>query len=109
MKITAIVAPSDPGIEPPTVNARDFDAVDNFVRVLSGAAGISIPVLEGTLADAPREGYVIMFDRAMLAHTPVTKRVFLVNADRASVLNELEGFNLVGAIEKMRYFRWRTT
>ena len=109
MKITAIVAPSYPGIQPPTVNARDFDAVDEFVRVLGGAAGILIPVLEGTLADAPTEGYVIVFERAMLANTQATKRVFLVNADRGSVLKELEDFNLVGAIEKMRYFRWRTT
>ena len=109
MKITAIVAPSDANIEPPAVNAREFDAVDAFVQALGRAAGISIPVVEGTLADAPVDGYVIVFDEAMLASAPVTDRVFLVNADRSSVLKELEDFKLVGAIEKMRYFRWRTT
>jgi len=107
MKITAIVDPPDPTAEFANKTAREFDAVDEFVHALGLAAGISIPVIEGTLADAPADGYVIVFDEGQLEKGPQTSRVLLVNADRGSVLAELEDHGLVGAIEKLRYFRWR--
>lgn len=100
MKITAIVAPH---------GARGFEAVDEFAAALGTAAGIEVPVIEGSLADAPGDGYLVVFDAdTLLAHPDLGPRVVLVNADRASVLADLERHHLAGAIEKHRYFQWRT-
>jgi len=110
MKITAIVAPFDPSPSfPLAVAPRHFDAVDEFVKALGQAAGIEIPVIEGTLGDAPREGYLILFDAIRLAEQPsIASRAIVMNADRSTVIASLERDRTLGAVEKHRYFMWRT-
>src|SRR3954447_1888875 len=110
MKITAIIAPFDPNPSfPLAVAPRHFDAVDDFVKVLGQAAGIEIPVIEGTLNDAPREGYLILFDAISLAEKPsIASRAIVMNADRSTVIASLERDQTLGAVEKHRYFVWRT-
>jgi hypothetical protein len=111
MKVTAIIAPPLPGPHGPTVvPARQFNSVDEFVDALAKAAGISISVIEGSLTDAPDDGYIVAFEPPNLhlaQHPEIARRVFVVNADRASVLEDLEQYSLVGAIEKHRYSLWQ--
>lgn len=106
MKIVAIVPPFDRPETETMISPRRFDEVDRFADAVGHAAGCSIPVIEGSLADAPADAFVLLFgDDDLGANGP---RVIAINADRSSVLDELEQHQLAGAVEKQRYFRWRT-
>jgi hypothetical protein len=114
MKITAIVSPLHAGGPAKTVvSPREFDAVDEFVSAVGQAAGVLVHVVEGSLMNAPDDGYVIVFDTQELAHlsnrvAALASRLIVVNADRSRLLAQVEEHQLEGAIEKHRYFRWRT-
>jgi hypothetical protein len=109
MKITAVVAPRPVDAGPTVVGARAFDAVDELAAALGAATGTTVPVIEGTLADAPADGYLVVFDYQDLAwFAALGGRIVLINADRASVLEDVERYGLAAAIEKHRYFQWRT-
>lgn len=110
MKITALVTPFQPDAKLPTaIGPRVFDAVDEFALAIGNAAGIGVPIVEGSLSDAPDDGYVLLFEEPskteMLLIGP---RVILINADRSSVRSMLERDRLACAVEKHRYFTWRT-
>lgn len=100
MKVTVIVGPGA---------SREVDAVDELAAALGQAAGVTVPVIEGSLADAPADGYLVAYEpRDLIRHPGIGPRVILINADRSDVLDELEQHRLAGAIEKHRYFQWRT-
>ncbi|WAS98841.1 hypothetical protein [Nannocystis punicea] len=62
MRLTAIVAPApDRPLHPTEVTPRVFDHVDEFAEALSLAAGRPVPIVEGVLADAPAEGFLVYF------------------------------------------------
>jgi hypothetical protein len=110
MKIVAIVAPR---VEAPNlataVSPRQFDAVDEFAAAVSVAAQVPVQVIEGGVADAPADAFILLFDAGDLAaHPDAARRSILINADRSNVLKKLEELELAGAVEKQRYFRWRT-
>jgi hypothetical protein len=109
MKITALVAAGSSATDLPNmVSPRAFDAVDEFAAALGEAAKVTVNVIEGTLANAPTDGYVVLFDAPGLANYPeVALRSVLINSDRAMIRSDVENHNLVGAIEKHRYFLWR--
>lgn len=109
MRLTAITCPWQPEADhPDAISPREIDAVDEFSAALGKAAGVSVDVIEGSLADAPPDGFIIAFSAEGLAeHPTLGPRVVLVNADRASVLEQLEQHSLVAAVEKHRYFLWR--
>lgn len=109
LKITAIVRPlaASSGI-PTEVTPREFDAVDEFVALLAKATHIAIPVVEGTLENAPGEGLIIVFDAVGIADYPeLGPRIILLNADRSRVPGCLEELHLFAAVEKHRYFQWK--
>lgn len=109
MRVTALISRHEsPGV-PADQQPRSLEAVDEFVAQLSAMCNIEIPILEGTLDIVPQGGVILVFDSASLrAHPDVAKRAVLINADRAFVLKNLEEYSLVAAVEKQRYFRWRT-
>jgi hypothetical protein len=91
------------------ISPRMFDAVDEFVAALSEAARVTIPVVEGELRDAPKFGFVILFHEPPLVHPlEIGPRIILINADRSTVQESLELHQLACAVEKHRYFEWRT-
>lgn len=110
MRVTAVVqAPSIVSESATVTTPRSFDAVDEFAAALGKALGENVSIIEGSLADAPKDGYVLVFSESgLLAHPSLWPRVILVNADRATVRTNVERFDLVSAIEKHRYFCWRT-
>jgi hypothetical protein len=92
-----------------SVQRVQFDAVDDFVHALGKAAGITIPVIEGTLSNVPEDGYLILFDSLRLAeHPSVASRAILMQTDRSTVLASLERDRPLGAVEKHGYFLWPT-
>ncbi len=108
MKLIAIVTPPEPAARFAASTSRKYNKVDGFAAALSHLAGVPVPIIEGSLADAPDEGLLIDFDGYGLAKQPeLGPRVVLMNADRAYVLDVVEKYHLAAAIEKYRYFQWR--
>ena len=109
MKIVAVVAPLAGAPKFATVvSPRQFDAVDELAVAVGQAAGLTVPVIEGGIADAPADAYLLLFDAHDLKANPeAAQRSILINADRSTVLRQLEELQLAGAVEKQRYFRWR--
>lgn len=108
MRLTAVVPPprSDHGSTP-----RNFDEVDSFVDALNTVAGITASVVEGTLADAPGDGLILMYNPAACSFDiplELGPRIIEVNADRGQVRGEMEKYQLVAAIEDGNYSPWRT-
>lgn len=110
MKIVAVVEPLTAAPKFATVvSPRQFDAVDEFAAAVGRAAGVTVPVIESGIAEAPDDAYLLLFDASDLkTHPEAAKRSILINADRSTVLRKLEELQLAGAVEKQRYFRWRT-
>lgn len=111
-------------IEPPTLPvvglyepARKTSSYDEFASALSAALGVDIAIVEdsvsavaattgGLLLVHPGEAFFHYLDTSEGVTT--RSRVFLLDANRTHVLNTLDRFGLVGAIETYRYFRWQT-
>lgn len=109
-KVTALIQPWTASAEHPNVvGTRKFDAVDDFVAALGRALHTDIPIIEGSLRDAPEDGYVLLFEEPGLSATlGFGPRVVLINADRSSVRETIEFHQLACAVEKHRYFQWRS-
>lgn len=107
--MTVVIAPFDPAYQSADQDSpRVFNAADDFAAALGAAAGEAVAVIEGTLADAPAEGYLIAFAAPGLAdHAALARRIVLVAADGGTVGGYLEQLGLAGAIERNRYFRWQ--
>lgn len=104
-----MVEPPQAGSLPTVIAPRQFDAVDEFARALTQAGASDVTVIEATLDAAPADGYLIVFGtREIGGHRALASRTILINADRASVLKILEDTAALGAVEKQRYFRWRS-
>lgn len=111
IKLTAIVRPHSPSASTSTSAStqRDFYRVDDFVAHVGAALGVDVVVVEGTLDDAPGDGFLLVFESAGLAeHHELCGRTILVNADRSRLPACLEELQLLAAIEKHRYFLWQT-
>jgi hypothetical protein len=105
MRVTSIVPPS--GL--PMGGPREFDAVDEFVSAVSAVLAAEIPILETPLSEAPTDGYLLLFgDADLAAYQAIGSRIVLINADRSTVSKKTERLSLVAAIEKHRYFHWKT-
>ncbi len=108
MKLIAVVEPQNPAARFATSTPRQYDEVDEFAATVGRLAGVPVPVIEGSLADVPGEGFLIAYTRRGLAeHLELGPRVVLMNASRECVLDNVEQYHLAAAIEKFRYFQWR--
>jgi hypothetical protein len=111
LELTVICAPPEPASPDDAgtfESARSFNAVDEFAAALGAAAGSTVRVIEGTLADAPATGYVLAFAPMTLdGIARIGPRVVLVKADGATVRDDLEEHRLAAAIVRARYFDWQ--
>lgn len=110
LKLTAIVRLERPSEMAATASTqRAFFRVDEFLADVGNAPGLEVSVVEGTLADAPDDGILLVFDGTGLAeHRELCGRTVLINADRSRVPACLEELKLLAAVEKHRYFLWQT-
>ncbi len=105
-RVCIVVRPGTPASK---VAPRVLDLVDDFAADVGRALGIEIPVVEGNLDAAPSDGLVIIFGTAGLSdHRDLCRRAVVVNIDRSLVPGGLEDLQVLGAIEKHRYFMWLT-
>ncbi len=104
MKVTILV----PVNARPAAVAEQPWHVDELAKAVGDALAIEVPIVEGMLADAPATGYVIVFE--LRADAPVQQgpRIVAFDADRSSIMKRVESHNLAAAVEKQRYFQWRT-
>jgi hypothetical protein len=110
MNLVAITRPLVGNSSPNIAGPRQFDRVDDFAAAISCAIGVAVPVIEAELPDVASGAYSIVFDKRTIPRDPAARaRTVLINADRSSVLRDLEEFELAGAVEKHRYFSWRTS
>ncbi len=112
MRLTAIVSPSPEVLRPTECSAREFSEVDEFCAALGLAAGVTVSIVEGELADIPADGFVLVYFRYGMSldlAPEVGARVVLVNAERGCLFRQLEPHRLAGAIEERRYFNWCTS
>lgn len=105
MNVVAVVraaSPDDVG-----QRARMTYAVDEFARALGMELGISLPVIEGQIADAPADAYVVAYGPPVAELPLPASSIIYVNANRTSVRRNLEQYSLAAAIESNRYFEWQ--
>jgi hypothetical protein len=116
-------------IEPPRVSwlaehgrqsatKRQFQTYDQFAEELRRHAEADVTIVEDFLRAAPRQGVVLLDPSTTLStalaecdaerRNTLPRRTVLLNADRSHVMPLIEEHSLAGAIEKHRYFLWRT-
>ena len=88
-------------------NSRESYKCDEIAAALSVAAGFSVPVFEGSLADAPAEGFLLMFhDWQIPSVAELGQRIVAMNAGRTEIWSEhiADKYNLAAAIEMGKWF-----
>jgi hypothetical protein len=106
--------PADPG----DVSARAFYALDRFAEEIQKYTQSEVMVVEQRLSTVPADGFVLfqpdgLFSDALAEcelrlRDSLLQRMVLLNADRSNVVELLEQHRLTAAIEKHRFFLWRT-
>jgi hypothetical protein len=109
MKVSILV----PAYEPvahlaTTVSARQMFQVDELAQAIQCALSIEIPIFQGTLADAPASGYLLAFQVPSTIDPQLAHRIVAFDEDRSSLMRRVEQHGFVAAVEKQRYFEWRT-
>lgn len=110
MKVAVVVPPYEAIASPwPTTPAREMTRADELAEAMANALAIDVPVLEVPLASAPADAYLLAFHFGPWVVTPeVARRVIALDEGRAYVMKHVEQFGFAGAVEKHRYFQWRT-
>ena len=85
--------------------------VDELHGELGRRLGQEVPVVHGTLGEAPRRGVLLLFCPSLdetLAEAPpdTAARVIWMNAGRTDVRGGLARHGLLGAVERFRYILW---
>lgn len=91
-----------------TTSARQLFRADELAEAIRGALAIDVPVIEGGLANAPATGYLLAFQVPSTVDPQLARRIVAFDEDRASLMKRLELHGFAGAVEKQRYFEWRT-
>lgn len=104
--------------DPDDVSARAFYALDRFAGEIQKHTQAEVMVVEQRLSAVPPCGFVLfqpdgLLSDALAACEPrlresLLQRMVLLNADRSNVVELLEQHRLAAAIEKHRFFLWRT-
>jgi hypothetical protein len=85
-----------------TSNPRAFYKCDEFAAKVAAAAGLGVPVQEGSLAEAPAEGFLLVVESGELhAHPELGPRIVLLEASRSEVWGDrlTDRFSLAAALE----------
>jgi hypothetical protein len=107
MKISAICAPFSAALaHPDEVSQRQFDDVEAFCAAVGVAAGVPVSIIEGDYADAPSEGFVIVYDRENDVPPGLGPRIVLVDV-HGLPFKRLETHRFAALIESRRYHQWR--
>lgn len=80
--------------------------VDELAAAVGAALAIDVPIIEGGLADAPAEGYLLVFDTLGLADARDGARIIAVDVDRSTIMKRVEAQGFAAAVEKHRLFQW---
>lgn len=104
--------------DPDDVSARAFYALDRFAEAIQQYTQSDVMVVEQRLSAVSTDGFVLfqlhgLLSDALAACEPrrrasLLRRMVLLNADRSNVIALLEQHRLAAAIEKHRFFLWRT-
>jgi hypothetical protein len=109
VKLTILVPAGVPTPELATAaTPRRFYRVDEFARAIGDALAIDVPIVEGKLADAPSDGYLLAFDLPITVDARDGTRIVAFGVDRATIMKRVEAQTLAAAVEKHRYFEWCT-
>ncbi len=109
MKVSILVPAFEPIADLPTVvSARQFSEVDELAQAMQGALSIEVPIVEGSLREAPASGYVFAFDVPSTVDPQLAQRIIAFEEDRSDIMKRAERHGFVAAVEKYRYFQWRT-
>jgi hypothetical protein len=109
VKLTALVAPSPETLGPTEVTGRAFHHVDDFCAALGAATGATVTIVEGTLADIPDDGFVLVYHFIDLEHhlTPeLAPRVVVVDAPPNALYRLLWTTDIAAGIDNQRYSDW---
>lgn len=83
-------------------NSREFYRCDELAAALSAVAGFSVPVLEGSLAEAPSEGFLLTFHDWQIPSFPeLGPRIVAMDAGRPEIWSEriADKYRLAAAFE----------
>lgn len=109
MKLAIVVPPYEPGGDVSTsASARQLARADELAEAMRSALAIDVPVVEGPLASAPADGYLLAFRVPSTVDPEVARRIIAFDEDRSSVMKRIEQHGFAGAVEKQRYFEWCT-
>jgi len=108
MRVTALVPPfvPIPGFRT-VVSSREFFHVDTFAKELGEALGVDVPIVEGSLADVPASGFLLVFRLSGDVDPLLGPRIVAVAEDRSTIIETVETYNLAAAVEQHRYHLWR--
>jgi hypothetical protein len=104
----AILVPPYPHADATASSARQIARADELAGAIRRALSIDVPVVDGTLADAPATGYLLAFRVPSTVDPELARRVIAFDEDRSSIMKRVELLGFAGAVEKQRYFEWCT-
>lgn len=97
-------------------NPREFNSLDRFAAELSRVACFEVPLIEGSLGQAPASGFLMIFSSSELELNDVAAlgpRMVLMDAARQSLWSTrpdrmvTDRLKLAAAVEYGRYFDWK--
>jgi hypothetical protein len=100
VKVAIVLSPLEP--------ARELVSADELAEAMRVALSIDVPVVAAPLTSAPADGYLLAFHVPSTIDPELARRVIAFDEDRSSIMKRLEQYGFAGAVEKHRYFQWRT-
>lgn len=110
--MTIIASPPQAGIVegvPYSNNPREFNSLDRFAAELSRVAGFNVPIIEGSLGQAPASGFLMVFGSSEQDDfAALSPRMVLMDAARQSLWRirpdrrVTDGLKLAAAVDEGR-------
>lgn len=95
-------------------NPREFNSLDRFAAELSRVTGFNVPIIEGSLGQAPSSGFLMVFGSSELDDfAALGPRMVLMDAARQSLWSTrpdrmvTDRLKLAAAVDYGRYFAWQ--
>jgi hypothetical protein len=98
--------PASAGSAGSVASARELCHADQLAAAMRGALGVDVPILEGSLADAPATGYLLAFAVPSTVDPALARRIVAFDEDRSGIVQRIEQQGFAAAVEKHRYFQW---
>lgn len=95
-------------------NPREFNSLDRFAAELSRVTRFNVPIIEGSLGQAPASGFLMVFGSSELDDfAALGPRMVLMDAARQSLWSTrpdrmvTDRLKLAAAVDYGRYFAWK--